>query len=416
MFNTYHTRKENVTKYIATQMTVPEAYSNHSQSITRTCVCTGEQDMAKPAGGLEGTAKQNKESLENAGQQADAAAYLAANEAAAVDAYDVSIPNVDAMANGHKGALVGQAKAASVHHAAAMGGRAQAAPQRHRTALVGQAKAASVHHVAAMGGRAQAAPERRQALYVPRVQALAELVSTTRHAERKGAETMEMRAIKDAQLQQEKELELERQMWEAMGAEKEALSLAADVHAHASMEPSHESISKRVAKFAQPQPQPDSVRKDERAYQRSLRREDAIKADLKEAVQQAAMLRKQPLALQARVARVHTAKLSPEAQQLEKEAATLQAKLMRAERDLGKGKTTMQLAGDEAGGEKQTVFDEAYKTDARVRGSHNVMSDAFGSFLGDDQIKMDDIKDDVHGAVQQVSCLHVFKQIRFKPY
>jgi hypothetical protein len=161
--------------------------------------------MAKPAGDLEGTAKHNKQTLENAEQQADAAAYLAANEAAAVDAYDVSIPNVDAMANGKKAAMVGQAKATTLHHAAAMAGRAQAAPQRQHSALVGQARAAPQHHHAAMGGRAEAAPERRQALYVPRVQALAEMAYSSRNAEERGAETMEMRAIRDAQLQQDRE-------------------------------------------------------------------------------------------------------------------------------------------------------------------------------------------------------------------
>ena len=80
---------------------------------------------AGPAGSLDGDAKTAKKTIENAESQADASAYLAANEViassacilfvryltprfgaqeAAVDAYDVSIPNVDMMARGPRGA------------------------------------------------------------------------------------------------------------------------------------------------------------------------------------------------------------------------------------------------------------------------------------------------------------------------
>jgi len=87
--------------------------------------------MAKPAGSLDGDAASARSSIENAEAQADSAAYLAANEAAAVDSYDVSFPNPDTMAVGKRGAMSGQAMAngarlARVHQALARAPRVQA--------------------------------------------------------------------------------------------------------------------------------------------------------------------------------------------------------------------------------------------------------------------------------------------------
>jgi hypothetical protein len=117
-----------------------------------------------------------------------------------------------------------------------------------------------------------------------------------------------------------------------MGAEKEALSLAAGAHTSAYMAPT-QSAPKRAKNE-------DSAAADERAYRDSLRKEAKIKDELRMAMQQAALLRDRAQKTSA------VKKLSPEARKLEREAATLQEKLLTAERDLG----TSQLAGDSEGG------------------------------------------------------------------
>lgn len=161
------------------------------------------QALARPAGRLDGTAKENKATIANAVAQASAAAYMAANEAAAVDGYDVSMPNPDMMANKKRTAMVGQARAASTHANTAMAGRA-----------------------AAVAGRGPSAGKRaRQALEIPRVQVLAELARAD--DDEGGVEAMRERAMRDAKVQAGRAKSLRKDYYEAVGAEKEALRLAA---------------------------------------------------------------------------------------------------------------------------------------------------------------------------------------------
>lgn len=153
--------------------------------------------LAKPAGKLDGTADENKATIDNAVAQASAAAYMAANEAAAVDSYDVSMPNPDMMANKHKAALLGQEKAASHHSSSPMAARAAAVADRHDTQRV----------------------RARQALAAPRVEVLAEVVAP-------GVNAVRARARRDAGDEARRARRLRKEYYEAVGAEEEARRLA----------------------------------------------------------------------------------------------------------------------------------------------------------------------------------------------
>lgn len=111
----------------------------------------------KPAGKLDGDAAETKDTVENAEAQAESQAYLAANEAAAVDSYDVSFPNPDMMAKGGGKKMPAQALANKGRHVVAMRGQALAAGTRGR-ALWGQARARGGHK-AALHSRVQALAE-----------------------------------------------------------------------------------------------------------------------------------------------------------------------------------------------------------------------------------------------------------------
>ena len=121
---------------------------------------------AKSAGTLDGDAAETKKTIQNAEAQAEGQAYLAANEAAAVDAYDVSFPNPDMMAKGgrksmatralattkgaHIPGMQPQALATREHRAHVLHGQASAVSYgRHRSAGAAQALAVGA------GGRAR---------------------------------------------------------------------------------------------------------------------------------------------------------------------------------------------------------------------------------------------------------------------
>ena len=94
----------------------------------------------KPAGKLDGDAASAKNTIENAESQAESQAYLAANEAAATDAYDVSFPNPDMMAKGSGKPMATQALAGRRAHGVAA--QAQVLARQHLPqVLAGQAQA-----------------------------------------------------------------------------------------------------------------------------------------------------------------------------------------------------------------------------------------------------------------------------------
>ena len=95
----------------------------------------------KPAGKLDGDAASAKNTIENAESQAESQAYLAANEAAATDAYDVSFPNPDMMAKGSGKPMATQALAGRLAHGVAVQAQVLASRQHHPQALAGQAQA-----------------------------------------------------------------------------------------------------------------------------------------------------------------------------------------------------------------------------------------------------------------------------------
>lgn len=121
----------------------------------------------KSAGKLDGDAKETKDTVENAEAQAEGQAYLAANEAAAVDAYDVSFPNPDMMAKGGAKKMSAQALAISNKgsHAVAMQGQALATHPHQPHMLHGQASAVGGgRHRAARASQALASSERGHVL------------------------------------------------------------------------------------------------------------------------------------------------------------------------------------------------------------------------------------------------------------
>jgi len=92
----------------------PFPHKSLSEQMEVKAVWDKARAAAKPAGSLDQDAKTTKSSIENAEAQADSAAYLAANEAAAVDSYDLSFPNPDTMAVGKGKTMATQALANGV--------------------------------------------------------------------------------------------------------------------------------------------------------------------------------------------------------------------------------------------------------------------------------------------------------------
>jgi len=158
----------------------------------------------KSAGKLDGDAAQTKDTVENAEAQAEGQAYLAANEAAAVDAYDVSFPNPDMMAKGGAKKMSAQALANKGDaHTVAMQGQALASQPHKSHLLAGQASAvggvARATQALASRGRGHKLSGRAQARGVhkmlqSRVQALAEVV----HYEGEGVGTEQNTAVQVA--------------------------------------------------------------------------------------------------------------------------------------------------------------------------------------------------------------------------
>ena len=106
---------------------------------------------AKSAGTLDGNAAETKKTIQNAEAQAEGQAYLAANEAAAVDAYDVSFPNPDMMAKGGRKSMATRALATTKGaHIPAMQPQALATREHRAHLLHGQASAVGYgrHHSA----------------------------------------------------------------------------------------------------------------------------------------------------------------------------------------------------------------------------------------------------------------------------
>ena len=192
----------------------------------------------KPAGKLDGDAGETKDTVENAEAQAESQAYLAANEAAAVDAYDVSFPNPDMMAKGgakkmsaqalankrtHAIALQGQELAARPHKPHMLRGQEQAVgASRHRAARAAQALARGAQGHALMG---QAQARGGHKMLQSRVQALAQV----EQFEGEGAASQQKSAVRvalqDARDAKQTVEQLQAKVAMAKGEAKEAAKL-----------------------------------------------------------------------------------------------------------------------------------------------------------------------------------------------
>ena len=192
----------------------------------------------KPAGKLDGDAAETKDTVENAEAQAESQAYLAANEAAAVDAYDVSFPNPDMMAKGGAKTRASQALANKGTHAAAMQGQALAARPHKPHMLRGQEKAvgASRHRAAratqalASAARSRGLPEQAQArgahkMLQSRVQALAEVEHFVGEEASSEQDAAVQVALRDERVAKRKVQKLQQKVAVAKGEAKEAVRL-----------------------------------------------------------------------------------------------------------------------------------------------------------------------------------------------
>jgi len=188
----------------------------------------------KSAGKLDGDAKETKNTVENAEAQAESQAYLAANEAAAVDAYDVSFPNPDMMAKGGGKKMSAQALANKGTHAMAMQGQALAARAHKRHMLRGQERAvlggghrsarapqalARRVQVHSLMGQAQA--RGRHQMLQSRVQALAEVEEVEGQGGSQELNAVQL-ARKDVQSARRKVQQLQEKVAVAKGEAKEA--------------------------------------------------------------------------------------------------------------------------------------------------------------------------------------------------
>ena len=138
----------------------PFPHQSLSEKLEIQDVWNNARKLAKPAGKLSDDPEETKKSIMNAEAQAESAAYLAANEAAAVDAYDLSMPNPDMMAKKGRSSLTGQALANKnqMH----LQGQAMAMHSHH--GLLSSQALAAWRRADRMNGRKNAIMSRTQAL------------------------------------------------------------------------------------------------------------------------------------------------------------------------------------------------------------------------------------------------------------